>query len=49
LVVSGAPKGIGLGIIFPMPNIKVHVTCDQNVTADKAAAAKILLTKVTLV
>jgi hypothetical protein len=47
--VSGAPKGIGLGLFTPMPKIKVHVTCDENVTADKSAEAKIILTRVNLV
>jgi len=46
--VTGAPKGIGLGIIKPMPTITITVSCDEGVNAIKTVQAKIFLTKVTL-
>jgi hypothetical protein len=45
-IIPGAPKGIGLGIIFPSPKIIVNVTCDQYVNADKTVDARIVFTKV---
>jgi hypothetical protein len=48
LTVIGAPKGIGLGIILPMPTIKIDVTCTQGVTATKTVSAKIFFSKVTI-
>lgn len=46
--IACAPKGIGLGIIFPMPSIKMDATCDEGVNATKTSAARVFLTKVTL-
>jgi len=40
--------GIGLGILKPLPSIKVSVTCSQGVTQEKIVNAKIFLSKVTL-
>jgi probable HAF family extracellular repeat protein len=48
LTVLGAPKGIGLGIIFPMPSIKINIICTEGVTATKTIQAKIFFSKVTL-
>jgi photosystem II stability/assembly factor-like uncharacterized protein len=48
LTVIGAPKGIGLAIIFPIPSIKIDVTCTEGVTATKTVTAKIFFSKVTL-
>ena len=46
--VTGAPKGIGLGIIKPIPSIKIDVTCTEGITATKTVTAKIFFSKVTL-
>jgi hypothetical protein len=48
LTVLGAPKGIGLGFIAPIPSIKIDVTCTEGITATKTVTAKIFFTKVTL-
>lgn len=39
-------KGIGLGIIIPIPSIKIDVTCGEDVTATKTILAKIFFSKV---
>lgn len=46
--VAGAPKGIGLGIIKPIPTITITISCDEDVNVTKIVQAKIFLTKVTL-
>jgi len=46
--VTCAPKGIGLGIIKPMPSIAITVSCHEGVNATKTVQAKIFLAKVTL-
>jgi hypothetical protein len=46
-VLSG-PKGIGLGILFPIPSITITVTCNEGMTATKTVQAKILFSKVIL-
>jgi photosystem II stability/assembly factor-like uncharacterized protein len=48
LTVLCAPKGIGLGIIFPMPSITIAVTCSEGVNATKTIQAKIFFSKITL-
>jgi hypothetical protein len=40
--------GIGLGILKPIPSIKVTVTCSQGVTQEKVVNAKIVFSKVTI-
>jgi hypothetical protein len=44
-----APKGIGLGILTPMPSISMNADCNENVTASLTQAAKIFFTQVTFV
>ncbi len=46
--VLGAPKGIGFGILFPIPSITIQVTCNEGMTATKTVQAKILFSKVIL-
>jgi len=46
--VVGAPKGIGLGFITPIPSIKIVVTCSEGVNATKTVPAKIFFSMVTL-
>ncbi|HUT00591.1 MAG TPA: hypothetical protein VMY59_09770 [Candidatus Thermoplasmatota archaeon] len=48
LTVLCAPKGIGLGIIFPMPSITIDVTCSEGVNATKTIQATIFFSKITL-
>jgi photosystem II stability/assembly factor-like uncharacterized protein len=48
LTVTGAPKGIGLGILTPIPSIKIDVACSEGITATKTVAAKIFFSSVTL-
>ncbi|MBN1280385.1 MAG: hypothetical protein JXA00_01915 [Candidatus Thermoplasmatota archaeon] len=48
LTVVGAPKGIGLGFITPVPSIIITVTCAENVTATRTVPAKIFFSRVTL-
>ena len=43
-----APKGIGLGILKPIPSILMDATCDEGVSATKTVQAKIFFSKVTL-
>jgi photosystem II stability/assembly factor-like uncharacterized protein len=47
-VVAGAPKGIGMGIITPIPTITIDVTCAEGVNATKTVPAKIFFSKITL-
>lgn len=42
------PMGIGLGLILPIPTIKMDATCDEGISATKSAQAKIFFSKVTL-
>jgi len=44
--ILGAPKGIGLGLFSPIPNIKIDVTCTEGVTVTKTIPAKIFFSKV---
>ena len=46
--IACAPKGIGLGILTPIPSIKIDVTCSEGINATKTVAAKIFFSKVTL-
>lgn len=46
--VSGAPKGIGLGLLKPVPSITISVTCAEGISATKTVNAKIFFSKVTL-
>jgi hypothetical protein len=46
--VVGAPKGIGLGLLKPMPTITINVNCTQGVSATKTVPAKIFFSKVTI-
>ena len=46
--ITGAPKGIGLGILTGMPSIIMDATCDEGVSATKTVAAKIFFSTVTL-
>jgi photosystem II stability/assembly factor-like uncharacterized protein len=48
MAVDCAVKGIGLGIIKPIPSIKIDVTCDEGVAATKTIQAKIFFSKVTI-
>jgi probable HAF family extracellular repeat protein len=48
LTILGAPKGIGLGLVFPIPSIKINVTCAEGVAATKTVQAKIFFSKVTI-
>ena len=41
--VTFGPMGIGLGIITPMPKIKVTATCAEGSSAEKSAEARIIL------
>jgi uncharacterized repeat protein (TIGR01451 family) len=43
-----APKGIGLGILTPLPSIQMDATCDEGANAAKTSAAKIFFSQVTL-
>jgi len=47
-IIACAPKGIGLGILTPIPSIKIDVTCGEGINATKTVAAKIFFSKVTL-
>jgi photosystem II stability/assembly factor-like uncharacterized protein len=44
----GAPKGIGLGLLKPMPTIKINVNCTEGISATKTVQAKIFFSKITL-
>ena len=46
--VACAPKGIGLGILTPVPSITIDVTCDQGINATRTVGAKILFSRVIL-
>ena len=46
--VTGAPKGIGLGLLKPIPTITIDVNCTQGIGATKTIGAKIFFSKVTL-
>ena len=46
--VVGAPKGIGLGLLKPMPTITINVNCTEGISATKTVQAKIFFSKVTL-
>ena len=46
--VLGAPKGIGLGFIKPIPTITINVNCNEDIGATKTVQAKILFSKVIL-
>ena len=46
--VVGAPKGIGLGLLRPLPTISVMVSCMEGIAAEKSIQAKIFLSKITL-
>lgn len=46
--VNGAPKGIGLGLLKPVPSIKINVNCAEGITATKTVPAKIFFSKVIL-
>ena len=43
-----APKGIGLGILTPLPSIQMNAICDEGASAAKTSAAKIFFSQVTL-
>jgi photosystem II stability/assembly factor-like uncharacterized protein len=43
-----APKGIGLGLLKPMPTITINVNCSEGIGAVKTVQAKIFFSKVTL-
>jgi hypothetical protein len=46
--VVGAPKGIGLGFLTPIPTIKISVNCTEGIGATKTVPAKIFFSKITL-
>jgi len=46
--IACAPKGIGLGLLKPIPSIKMDATCDEGVNATKTVTAKIFFSKVSL-
>jgi photosystem II stability/assembly factor-like uncharacterized protein len=46
--VDGAPKGIGLGFLTPIPTIKINVTCAEGVIGTKTVQAKVFFSMVTL-
>ncbi|DAC71755.1 MAG TPA: hypothetical protein DSN98_08770 [Thermoplasmata archaeon] len=46
--IPGAPKGIGLGFITPIPTIKISVNCTEGIGATKSVPAKIFFSKITL-
>jgi hypothetical protein len=46
--VTGAPKGIGLGLFTPLPTINITVNCTQGIGATKTVQAKIFFSKITL-
>jgi hypothetical protein len=46
--VTGAPLGIGLGIIKPVPKITITVNCHEDVNATRTVQAKILLKRIIL-
>jgi hypothetical protein len=46
--VLGAPKGIGLGFLKPMPTITINVNCTEGISATKTVEAKIFFSKITL-
>jgi hypothetical protein len=46
--VIGATKGIGLGILIPIPTIKIIVNCTEGVSVIKAVQATIFFSMVTL-
>jgi len=46
--VIGATKGIGLGILIPIPMIKINVNCTEGIGATKTVQAKIFFSMVTL-
>jgi hypothetical protein len=48
LTIHGTPKGIGLGLLFPLPSIQVDVSCTEDVAAAKTVQAQIFFSKVTL-
>jgi probable HAF family extracellular repeat protein len=48
LTILGTPKGIGLGLFFPIPSIKIGVTCTEGVTVTKTIQAKIFFSTVTI-
>jgi len=48
IAVDCAVKGIDLGIIQPIPSIKIDVTCSEGVSATKTIQAKIFFSKVTI-
>jgi len=48
LAMNCTVKGIGLGIITPIPSITIDVTCGEGVTATKTIQAKIFFSKVTI-
>ncbi len=46
LTIQSAPKGIGLGLLFPIPKIQINITCAEGVTATKTVPAKIFLSRI---
>ncbi|MFA5102578.1 MAG: hypothetical protein WC525_05450, partial [Candidatus Thermoplasmatota archaeon] len=40
------PKGIGLGLLKPIPSIQMDVTCDEGISATKTSTAKIFFSNV---
>ncbi len=46
--VVGAPKGIGLGLLKPMPTITINVNCTGGIGATKIILAKVFFSKITL-
>jgi Photosynthesis system II assembly factor YCF48 len=46
--VLGTPKGIGLGILTPIPTITINVGCTEGISATKTVQAKIFFSKVTI-
>jgi photosystem II stability/assembly factor-like uncharacterized protein len=46
LVINCTIRGIGLGIIKPIPSIKIDITCGEGVTATKTILAKIFFSKI---
>jgi len=40
------PKGIGLGLVKPIPSIQMDVTCDEGISATKTSTAKIFFSNV---
>ncbi len=46
--ITSAPKGIGLGVLLPIPRISIQVSCAEGVSVNKTIEAKLFFSKVTI-